>query len=434
MAYYPYTTTLTDGYKLNVDVTDQSNLPAIDLMAADRVKGVSEKNPKVTLTFAHKLSKVVVTVDRNTSAAAIDLAGAKVELKGVATKAVYSLTDDVLTPEAATGVTIPVTLTDGILGGTAIVIPAAAGSGVALALTTADGRTFTSPLASTDALAPGTENILRMHLGQTAAELTLNIKPWTPGIDATATVNLNSITAGGMTGNLTSATGDQITLGVEGLTAVYTYNGNAWSTPTPIYWEDLTEQQQTFSLFYSPAADAVEPNEKDYLYGTADIAFGEPVSATLGHLMAQLEVTITSAYFSDALLNAATVELQNILPVSDIDAATGAVTPGAAVKKTMNGTAANATHTLTLAPQTFAADATLAIVTLDGSTYTVKPGDITVTENGSTGRLTALEAGKRYKITLTVNVTVSGTEVSVSATLADWVDVTGSGEMTPDVE
>ena len=62
VSYYPYKTAITD-YKYTIDVSSQSNLPAIDLLYSNNAKGESKDINTVDLDFDHKLSKLVFNVE-----------------------------------------------------------------------------------------------------------------------------------------------------------------------------------------------------------------------------------------------------------------------------------------------------------------------------------------------------------------------------------
>ena len=98
VAYYPYTATLTDGVYA-VDVTEQGDLSAIDLMAAGE-QTADCINPKVRFNFEHKLSKIEFTFKAGDGMAASELAGMTVQLTGQQPKATF----DVTQPDGAVNV------------------------------------------------------------------------------------------------------------------------------------------------------------------------------------------------------------------------------------------------------------------------------------------------------------------------------------------
>ena len=184
VAYYPYTGTLTDGV-YTVDVTDQSDQAAIDLMAsgtrtADRI------NPEVVFNFEHKLSKIDITFKAGDGMAAADLAGMTVQLTGQQPKATY----DVTQPDGAVnvGTDNPVTLTlntaaDG-MSAEGIVLPSNNYDSMVLHLVLADGSSFFNwNLYESEATSfeAGKKYVYTITLNKTRLDVTASITDWTPG-------------------------------------------------------------------------------------------------------------------------------------------------------------------------------------------------------------------------------------------------------------
>ncbi len=90
IAYYPQGTVNANfGYSLNV--TDQSNQSAIDVMYSNNETGKSSANPDVSLRFTHKLSKLVFNIVP--SVAGTDLSGLNAKLIGFNPRGTLSLVD-----------------------------------------------------------------------------------------------------------------------------------------------------------------------------------------------------------------------------------------------------------------------------------------------------------------------------------------------------
>ncbi len=71
-AYYPYTANMS-GSVYPVDVRDQSDLTAIDLLVSSKVENVAySEDPAVSFTFSHKLSQIVVNFTAGENVATID--------------------------------------------------------------------------------------------------------------------------------------------------------------------------------------------------------------------------------------------------------------------------------------------------------------------------------------------------------------------------
>lgn len=91
VAYYPYVTSLT-GTTYKVDVTTQTDQPAIDLLYSDNAKDFSKNAAgKPQLQFAHMLSQIVFNVEKDATIPTLN--GLKVTFKGMNTKADFSLAD-----------------------------------------------------------------------------------------------------------------------------------------------------------------------------------------------------------------------------------------------------------------------------------------------------------------------------------------------------
>lgn len=96
-AYYPYTPEVND-YRIALDLTDQSNQEALDLMFA-KVSGCNKSNPKVELQFSHLLSNLILEVQPGTGLTQADLAELTVKVKDANTKATFNLVDGTISGE-----------------------------------------------------------------------------------------------------------------------------------------------------------------------------------------------------------------------------------------------------------------------------------------------------------------------------------------------
>lgn len=100
VAYYPHGSVGTDfGYSLNV--TDQSNQEAIDVMYSNNVVAKSSANPEISMQFTHKLSKLVFNF--TPFVAGTDLSGLKVKLTGFNPRGKILLTDGSITSTTTKG-------------------------------------------------------------------------------------------------------------------------------------------------------------------------------------------------------------------------------------------------------------------------------------------------------------------------------------------
>ena len=94
ISYHPYSSAL-DGLYYMIDVSDQTNLSAIDLMYSHNAKNKNSEIKIVDLNFEHQLTKVVFTIDVNNSGK--NLSNISAKITNVNTKANFSLIDGIIT-------------------------------------------------------------------------------------------------------------------------------------------------------------------------------------------------------------------------------------------------------------------------------------------------------------------------------------------------
>ena len=184
VAYYPYTAALADG-SYTVDVTDQSDQSAIDLMTAG-VETTDRISHAVAFNFEHKLSKIYLTFKAGEDMTIADLAGMTVQLTGQQTQATF----DVMQPESEVSVTTgnPVTLNlktsaDGT-SAEGIVLPSDNYSGMTLHLVLANNAGyFNWDLNGSDAekFEAGKKYVYDITVNKTRLSVTSDITDWTPG-------------------------------------------------------------------------------------------------------------------------------------------------------------------------------------------------------------------------------------------------------------
>ena len=184
VAYYPYTKTLADGV-YTVDVTDQSDQSAIDLMAAG-VETTDRVSHSVAFNFVHKLSKIYLTFKAGEDMTTADLAGMTVQLTGQQTQATFNVTQ----PESEVSVTAgnPVTLklktsADGT-SAEGIVLPSDDFNAMTLHLVLANNAGyFNWDLNGSDAekFEAGKKYVYDITVNKTRLSVTSSITDWTPG-------------------------------------------------------------------------------------------------------------------------------------------------------------------------------------------------------------------------------------------------------------
>ena len=121
VAYYPYVISLP-GNTYKVDVTTQTDKPAIDLLYSDNAKGFAKgASGSPQLTFTHMLSQIVFNIEKDATIPTLD--GLKVTFKGMNTKADFTLADGKLI-NAGTVADITSLMAEGATTITTIVLPA----------------------------------------------------------------------------------------------------------------------------------------------------------------------------------------------------------------------------------------------------------------------------------------------------------------------
>lgn len=150
IAYYPYTTSVS-GNKLAVNVSDQSNPAAIDLIYSNGTKGIEATTATtISLAFTHQLTKLTLNVTKD--ATVETLSGLNVAMKGISTEGEFNLADGTLTATAGTNnkdVAMYIDAQGTTATATAIILPTAASTDqTSLNLTfNLNGQSFTHTIS-----------------------------------------------------------------------------------------------------------------------------------------------------------------------------------------------------------------------------------------------------------------------------------------------
>lgn len=155
IAYYPYTTSVS-GNKLAVNVSDQSNPAAIDLIYSNGTKGVAATtSTTIKLGFTHQLTKVTLNVTKDETIETLN--GLGVNIKGISTEGEFNLADGTLTATAGTNnkdVAMYIDAQGTTATATAIILPTAASTDqTSLNLTfNLNGQSFTHTISDASIL------------------------------------------------------------------------------------------------------------------------------------------------------------------------------------------------------------------------------------------------------------------------------------------
>jgi len=159
IAYYPYTTSVS-GNKLAVNVSDQSNPAAIDLIYSNGTKGVAATTATtISLGFTHQLTKVTLNVTKDETIKTLN--GLGVNIKGISTEGEFNLADGTLTATAGTNnkdVAMYIDAQGTTATATAIILPTAASTDqTSLNLTfNLNGQSFTHTISDASIFEKGT--------------------------------------------------------------------------------------------------------------------------------------------------------------------------------------------------------------------------------------------------------------------------------------
>lgn len=159
IAYYPYTTSVS-GNKLAVNVSDQSNPAAIDLIYSNGTKGVAATTATtISLGFTHQLTKVTLNVTKDETIETLN--GLGVNIKGICTEGEFNLADGTLTATAGTNnkdVAMYIDAQGTTATATAIILPTAASTDqTSLNLTfNLNGQSFTHTISDASIFEKGT--------------------------------------------------------------------------------------------------------------------------------------------------------------------------------------------------------------------------------------------------------------------------------------
>ena len=176
-AYAPYVSEMAlntnNDFQIATDQSENEGYLASDLVYASKTGQVSSENA-VSLTFAHKLSKLNVNID-NASDSEIDLTNAVVSITG--TKVATTFNPSTGAVGEASGEATDIKAASALGTGTtacAVIVPQTIGAGSELVKITVDGKTLVAKLASEITFESGTAYNYTVKISKEEVELTLN--------------------------------------------------------------------------------------------------------------------------------------------------------------------------------------------------------------------------------------------------------------------
>jgi hypothetical protein len=185
IAYYPYQSPLTD-FELPVDVSDQDDQPAIDVLYAPKTSGGYNKSATspVALAFQHKLVKLTFTISKGDGVTE-SLDDLTVKITGQHTAATLDLTGGTVTPSGAVSAITAKTAANGA-SSEAIVLPNGSVAGMTFTFTTTGPGAGTYEVVvptptATSGWEPGYKYAYTVTLNRNEAGISGSVSNWGDG-------------------------------------------------------------------------------------------------------------------------------------------------------------------------------------------------------------------------------------------------------------
>lgn len=179
IAYYPRTELTDHVYK--VDVSDQTNPAAIDLVYSNNATGHDKSTQTVSLIFRHRLSRVEVQLHAGEGMDETELEGVGVSLSNQPVTADFNVLHNTLdaTDSRATLMLNPAKDSP---TASAIILPQEGTEGRELAISLQDGTRYACMLEDSRTFEAGKKTVFRITLKRTSAgtevEVDSTIQPW----------------------------------------------------------------------------------------------------------------------------------------------------------------------------------------------------------------------------------------------------------------
>lgn len=182
VAYYPYQSNLS-GFNYAVNVTDQSNPEAIDLLYSNDAKGMSHDS-NASMMFHHKLTRMVLTIKEMNGSNLVE--GVQVSLNGMHTQGTFALADATLALTSGSKADVAAKMyaqTSGAAQAELIMLPEVAEAGASLTFTHPTAGTFVHAFQVGEEFKTGTQVNIEVILSGSGSDnkvvvLSSNITPW----------------------------------------------------------------------------------------------------------------------------------------------------------------------------------------------------------------------------------------------------------------
>lgn len=183
-AYYPFTAAAASG-TYTIDVSNQTNQEAIDLLVAKPVSNITKQSPVAALEFHHKLVKIALTMSPGEGITAEQLANMTVTISNQQTTATCDVVNNgnvSVTPAAATSITL-LTTNNGT-SSEAILLPAASTAGMTLTFNIPGAGVYSwavNSAAKSQSFDAGNKYKYDISINKTSIIVNSTIEDWTQG-------------------------------------------------------------------------------------------------------------------------------------------------------------------------------------------------------------------------------------------------------------
>ena len=183
-AYYPFTAAAATG-TYSIDVSNQANQEAIDLLVANPVSNITKLSPVAALEFHHKLVKIALTMSPGEGVTAEQLANMTVTISNQQTTGTCDVINNgnvSVTPAAAS--TITLLTTNNGTSSEAILLPAATTAGMTLTFNIPGAGVYTwtvNSAAKSQSFDAGNKYKYDISINKTSIIVNSTIEDWTQG-------------------------------------------------------------------------------------------------------------------------------------------------------------------------------------------------------------------------------------------------------------
>ncbi len=436
-AYYPYDGTIGNNLQIPVDISDQTNLPAIDLMTAEPVDVYSKNTPEVTLAFQHRLTKLTCIIQSKAGISWENID--KFCINRITTTATYHLLEGELRDQDGLQEVTLCSTSDWEYE--AIILPQESTDDLSLTITLKNGDDYTAKIDENilPALEPGTHYKFTLTLEDNDLKLGVIIVPWIEGdpYNGALILETTNIQNSGAIDRDKLYAYQKLQSNNNRFTRITTFTYDAvqdfWFPDPVVYWSDMVSYQEGVFRGYIIRKEAYNATQLPEIIVSGDVVIekGNTIQLELKRAVSQLVFSLKSSNneIAESSLRNMEITLHDFQTGGDIDAE-GAFIPGDEVKDievARNVGVNNASSIAIIQPQTVQAGVRATIKGQGDEAY-----EVTFSEQ-------EFKAGETRHITIVINKSA----VTMGVKIVDWqtgegipltasMSISGTLEGTPD--